>query len=271
MLTENIMNDVTIENISKYLKYNLKLEVLETVDSTNTYLKSLAEQGETEGKVVVALSQTGGKGRLGRSFYSPKKSGVYFSVLLKPEISAENSVFITTAAAVAVAETIDKMSNNTSKIKWVNDVFVNGKKVCGILTESAFCVETNKLKYAVLGIGLNVVESDEEFPEDIRNIAGCVFKKEENCPELKAKLIAEILNKFFGYYKKLEDKSFLNCYKQKSMVVGKDVLVLRNNQKQKARALEITNESGLLVEYENGTQEVLTSGEVSIREIKNED
>ncbi len=127
------------------------IDVRESVTSTNTVLKELAEHGGREGMVVIAQRQTMGKGRLGRSFYSPQGGGLYMSVLLRPRFSAEEALSITTAAAVAVARAIDDVTGERAMIKWVNDVYFHGRKVCGILTEASVDFENSGLHYAVLG------------------------------------------------------------------------------------------------------------------------
>ena len=136
---------VSAESISKYLKYNIDITVLSEIDSTNNYLKKLASDGEKEGKLVVACKQTGGKGRMGRSFYSPDNTGIYFSLLLRPNFPIEQSLLLTVMAAVAVADTAKQFSEADIKIKWVNDVYANGKKLCGILTEGSVSLENNRL------------------------------------------------------------------------------------------------------------------------------
>ena len=165
---------LSLEKISGYLCDELKeidINIFDEVTSTNTLLK---EHGKIKNEwcTFIASSQTGGKGRLGRSFYSPKGSGVYFSVLLKPNLEIEKSILITTAAAVAVTRTLKILGCENAQIKWVNDIFVDNKKVCGILTESVINTETKKLDFAVLGVGINLIKPKEGFPESIKNIAG---------------------------------------------------------------------------------------------------
>ena len=148
---------VSAQGVGKYLTQDLDVVVYDEVDSTNTLLKKMASEGAREGTVVIANSQTGGKGRLGRKFFSPLNTGVYISVLLRPEdIEPQKALKITTMAAVAAAETIDEVSGKTALIKWVNDVFVDGLKCVGILTEASISMESGNLEYAVLGIGFNV-------------------------------------------------------------------------------------------------------------------
>ena len=249
--------------VEKYLKTDCKVIVLDDIDSTNNYLKKLAEDGEKENTVVIAKHQSGGKGRMGRSFFSPK-SGLYMSILLRPNFSAEKSLFITTATAVAVSDAIDSLSDKNSSIKWVNDVFIDSKKVCGILTEASIDFETGGLSYAVVGLGVNLYHPADGFPEDIKNIAGTVFDSEISGDE-KAKFAAEIINGFFNIYNNFENSDFMKRYKSKSFILGKKINVIKGDKKIPATAIDIDDEARLLVEYETGERESLFSGEVSIK------
>ena len=143
------------------------LEMYDVLTSTNTVMKERADS-LPEWTVIISSSQTAGRGRIGRSFYSPSDSGIYLSVLLRPALPASEATRITTAAAVAACRAIESCTAATPSIKWVNDVFVNGKKVCGILTEGSLNMETGGLDWAVMGIGLDVYEPDGGFPEEIR-------------------------------------------------------------------------------------------------------
>ncbi len=252
------------QSISKYLKNrNMNIEVLKTVDSTNDYLKIKADKSE-EGTTVISQEQTKGKGRLGKSFYSPSNSGIYMSILLKPRIHASKSLYITTAAAVAVSKSIDEITGENSKIKWVNDIFLKERKVCGILTEGSFDLEGGGLSYAILGIGLNLTNPENDFPEDISQTAGTIF--ENNPPkDYKNKIIANIINNFFEYYSNLEDKEYLDEYKNRSMIIGENISIIHGNKLENALALDIDDEFRLKVEKENGKIEYISSGDVSIR------
>ena len=254
--------------ISKYLNVDCDVEVFNSLKSTNDWLKDIAVSEVNEGKVIVAKTQTGGKGRLGRSFYSPDSSGVYFSVLLRPKIPADRAVLITTCAAVAVAESIDDITGKSTEIKWVNDIFLNGKKVCGILNEATFDLETYGLQYVVLGIGINVTPPKNGYPNDINNIAGSIFENDDILPDTKSRLIANVLNRFFHYYKHIENKEFITVYRDKFNLKNKPIYVFRGNEREEAIAREITDDFGLLIEYKNGIKKVLNSGEVSIRGAK---
>ncbi len=259
-------NDCLTENgILRFLENKqTPIVLLETVNSTNMYLKERADI-TTHGTVVIAKSQTAGRGRFVRKFHSPKNSGIYMSIFLQPDLAAESSVLITTAAAVAVSEACEALSGNTCKIKWVNDVLINSKKICGILTEGAINAESLKLKYAILGIGVNVYEPAGGFCEDIKDIAGCVFEKEEK--DLSSRLAAEIINRFMKYYNELESKSFLQGYRERCDTLGKAVTVIKGENTREATALDIDNNCRLLVEYEDNTKEFISSGEVSVKKI----
>jgi BirA family biotin operon repressor/biotin-[acetyl-CoA-carboxylase] ligase len=143
------------------------IECYKTLSSTNTLLKQKAEAGEKEGKVAIAETQSGGKGRLGRSFFSPMGTGIYMSILLRPQLEMENAVLITTLAAVCVAQAVENVTDKQTGIKWVNDIYYNGKKICGILTEAGCDCENGRLNYAVLGIGIKVYGRQTGFQKSL--------------------------------------------------------------------------------------------------------
>ena len=150
------------------------IELRKSVTSTNTLLKELADVAEAAApwKVMIAEEQTAGRGRMGRSFESPEGTGIYLSILMKPHIPAEKAVRITTAAAVAACRAIEECTAETPSIKWVNDVYVRGKKVCGILTEGSADPATGLLNWAVMGIGFNVYKPQNGFSDAIKDVAG---------------------------------------------------------------------------------------------------
>lgn len=262
---DDILSPAAIEKNQGELTGLFSIDVYKSLDSTNTLLKKLAGQGAPEGKVIVAEEQTAGRGRLGRSFFSPAGTGIYFSLLLRPGVSASDATRITTAAAVAVALSLEAVAGVNAGIKWVNDVFVDGKKVCGILTEGAFDMESGGMEYAVLGIGVNIAPPQGDFPPELRSIARAV--SETAVPGLKSRLIAEILKRFWGYYKNLTDKSYLADYKQKSFILGQEVDVLAGDSTRRATALDIDDDCRLVVRYDDGSTEALNSGEVRIKPI----
>ena len=181
--------------LEQYLDEKLNITIFDELDSTNNYLKKLGSQGEKETQLVIAQSQTSGRGRMGRTFYSPDGTGIYFSLLLHPKFSAKKSLFLTVMAAVSVAETVMKYNSNDVKIKWVNDIYIDGKKVCGILTECSINAD-KKLDFAVVGIGINVVAPENGFPDEVKNIATAVFPGNTQ-DYIKEKIVADIVNKFF--------------------------------------------------------------------------
>lgn len=257
-------NVFSAASIEKYLENDCSIILLNETDSTNNYLKKLAESGAEEKTVVIAESQSGGKGRMGRSFFSPK-DGLYMSILLRPDISADKSLFITTAAAVAVSDAIEEISGKKTGIKWVNDIFIGNKKVCGILTEAAVDFETGGLYYAVLGIGVNIFHPSDGFPDEIKNIAGAVFDEKPSDNEVKQKLTAKIIDNFLNIYCDFENSDFMKKYKQRSCVLGKEVFVIKGENRTKATAVDIDDSARLVVKYENGEMQALSSGEVSVK------
>lgn len=258
----------TEEQIRKYLTKeceDLKLCVLPEVDSTNTQLKRKAENGAPEGSVVIAGAQTRGKGRLGRKFYSPSDTGVYLSLLLRPgSLSAEQALKVTTIAAVAGCEAIEAVSGRKAMIKWVNDIYVEGKKVCGILAEASMGSHNAEFSYIVLGIGFNVFPPEEGFPEEIRAVAGTIFPEKEE--DVRIRLAAEFLNSFFSYYTETE-KDYAQEYRNRSFVIGREVYVLTPGERKKARVLDVDQDCHLVVCYDDGSEEHLSSGEISIRPV----
>lgn len=264
-------NDVLSEQgIIKYLgdfadKVNLK--VCKTVSSTNTVLKEMAVDGAPEGTVLIASEQTAGRGRMNRSFYSPENTGLYLSILLRPKMKAEESLFMTAAAAVAVARTIEEVSGKSAGIKWVNDVFVGNRKVCGILTEASFDMESGRLEYAIPGIGVNVSTPEGGFPDEIKDVATAVFDGIRPPKDAKNRIAAGIIKYFMEYYKNLSEHTFFDEYVRRSIIVGKDVKVIGHGEPRVAKALAVDYNCNLRVRYEDGSEDVLSSGEVSIKKL----
>lgn len=255
------------QGIKKYLAPELsdaEIRVLPEADSTNEIVREKANSGAGEGFVVIANEQTAGRGRLGRSFFSPADTGIYMSILLRPEkFSPEHSVRITTMAAVAVCEAIEAVSGEKAEIKWVNDIFMRGRKVCGILTTGSFDMELGVIDYAVLGIGINVYEPEKGFPEELKEIAGSVFTSHRS--DVKNLLAAEILNRFYRYYSDSGNTAYVEKYRSRSFVIGREVRVISGNETKKALVTGIDDECHLLLKYPDGTEGCASSGEISIR------
>ena len=260
------------DGIFKYLDHNSRekynIRILGSVDSTNTLLKEMAARGESAGKVVIAESQLSGKGRMGRNFYSPYGAGLYMSVLIRPDMELLDSQLITACTAAAAAKAIETVSGTEAGIKWANDIYCRGKKVCGILTETASGAENGKMGYAVVGIGVNISEPEKGFPEELKNIAGTIFKREEYPPEAGNRLAAEILNNLNKYYENIYSEKYIEEYRKRSILNGKKVIIVHasrdGNDKEQAEVLGIDDKAGLIVKLGNGEVKTLISGEVSI-------
>lgn len=253
---------VTAEEINKELIYkSFDVKVFRSLKSTNNTAKEMALNGASEGILIVAESQTSGRGRMDRSFHSPQGSGIYFSLVLRPNMTGEDAVLLTTAAAVAVCRTVEKLSQRKAQIKWVNDIFVDGKKVCGILAESAFKTD-GKIDYVVLGIGANISPPTSGFPDSIKNIAGTVF--EESTSDMRSIFVGCAVNAFYEIYKDLKSLQFCDEYKKRSIVMGRKITFEKSGILKSARVVDIDKKCRLVVEYENGERDALSSGEVSI-------
>ncbi len=261
------MDIISASGISAFLgnelKSKIKIEVHKAVESTNSEVKALAIAGAQEGCVVVSEEQSRGRGRLGRSFFSPSGNGIYMSLLLRPACSPQEATLITSVAAVSICEALEVCGIKGAKIKWVNDVFVNGKKVCGILTEAGFGAGGCTLDYAVLGVGINVYAPDGGFPDELSNIAGFVFNEKKQ--DLRNELIGCFINSFFKYYKNLLQREHISLYREKCFVLGEDIVILGGEEGVFAKALDVDENCNLLVEYPNGEKGVVGSGEISVR------
>lgn len=258
---------LSVQGIEKYLdpqNRQLTIQVLPEVSSTNTMLREKANEEIPEGYVIIANGQTEGRGRRGRSFYSPVDTGIYLSILLRPkEIATNELTNLTSLAAVAACETIEEVSGQTPGIKWVNDIYIDGRKVSGILTEASISMENGSVEYVVVGIGFNVYLPEDGFSGEIKDIAGAIFDRKKD--DGKNLLVAGVLNHFMNYYAEFDKKDYVKKYQERSLVVGKEITVLAPSGSRKALALEVDDTCALLVQYEDGSTERLNSGEISIR------
>lgn len=263
MLSSKIIKN----NMPKYSnKFNFK--IYKTVESTNIIARDMAVNGAESGTVVLAEEQTNGYGRNGKSFFSPYGTGIYMSIILnlKKEKKLFNSSFITTAAAMAVSKSIEEVSNENTQIKWVNDVFINEKKVCGILTEGAFSFEDGRLDYAVIGIGVNVNFPKNGFPKELDNIAASINLKNDTIntqSDMRNILIAKILENLYDYY--FNDVVFYEEYKKRSFLIGKKVSININDKEHIVRVLDIDETFALIIEFQNGKIDRVISGSVNYK------
>ena len=246
-----------------------RIHTYKSLESTNTTAKKKAFEGADSGTVILAEEQTKGRGRLGRSFFSPPKAGLYMSIIIKPDFGLNKSLLVTTAASVAVCRAIKKVCGLETQIKWVNDIFYEGKKVCGILTEAITNFESGTIDALVVGIGVNCSIEKDSFPEDIRETAGSLTAN-----IFRNQLAAEIINRFFTILKNFSEghyPEFMDEYRRRSIVLRKDVYIHKNvaagmeGERVKAKAIDITDDGGLIVIYEGGVKETLASGEISLR------
>ena len=252
---------------------NIKIHTFETIGSTNTALKELGSGGAEEGTTLIASSQTGGRGRYGRSFFSPGGTGVYLSTLIRPTSFASFVDRVTSIAAVAASEAIESVFPELKAgIKWVNDIFIGSKKVCGILSEVSFTSD-GRPDYAVVGVGMNIFPPKGGFPPEIDKTAGYLSQvRKENAAEL---LSAAFLNGFYYYYRKLPDCSYQKKYENRCFVIGKNVEIVRpsadDGNVESARVIALDDECRLVVEHTDGRLETLSSGEVRLKSWQTEE
>lgn len=256
--------------LSKEAKDFYNIECVKIISSTNDEVGKRGMASAKEGLCIVAEEQTAGKGRKGRSFFSPGATGLYLSILLRPNMSFEDAVLITTAASVAAAKACEKtntaLEDGDVGIKWVNDLFLNGKKISGILTEANLDMETSKLDFAVMGIGFNLAPPKGEWPKDIENTAGSLFEN-ELVPGSRNVLTAAFLDYFLDIYKDLPNVTYLTEYRKRSVAIGKMVNVMDGaGNKREAEVVGIDDRCQLIVRFKDEICDtVLNSGEISIK------
>ncbi len=258
---------LSAEGIFRRLKNrSLRIEYLPVAGSTNTLAKERAAAGEPEGLVIAAGEQTAGRGRMGRSFYSPAGTGLYMSLLLRPKCTAAECALLTGAAAVAAAESVEALTGRKTAIKWVNDVLLDGRKICGILTETALDPGSGRPDWAVVGVGVNVRLPEGGFPEDIRDRAGAVFSRGET-GELRCALAAALLDRLTELYGDLGGEGCYNSYVNRSSVLGRDVWLLSPGRApEAATVLSIGRDYALEVRLADGTMRRVAAGEISLRD-----
>ena len=258
-------NRLSVEGIRLYLnRPDVYLKLYREAGSTNQLAKQAAVSGEAgHGSFVIAQQQTAGRGRRGRSFYSPEDAGLYLSVVLEPKgETLQESLLLTTAAAVAVYKAVQKVCGISLDIKWVNDLYFHGRKVCGILTEAITDFESGNIEYAIVGIGLNLYCAAVGYPEELQGIAGALYPDETSASGIDRNLLtAEIVNFL------LEETAHLklsSVYVEHNMIPGREITIMDGSRSRHARALDICPDVCLRVEEEDGTISVLSYGEVSV-------
>ena len=252
---------LSAQGIKKYLQedYGLDINVIHSVDSTNSYVKSKALAGVKEGYTLIAGSQSMGRGRRGRDFYSPPDSGLYMSILLRPDsYDADKALKLTTMSACAVCEAIRELSRKNALIKWVNDIYIDDKKVSGTLTEGSFDIEGGYLEYAILGIGINVFKPRDGFPEELKSKAGYIY--DEGLSDIKNRLAALVISHFMSYYRSGDLTSYIKKYKEYNLCIDRDVYY----EGRCVHVIDIDDDCHLIVRDSEGRIRTLSSGEISI-------
>ena len=226
------------------------IQVYTETDSTNTRARLLAEQGAQHGTAVIADRQTAGRGRSGRSFYSPAETGIYLSMVLRPEKADVNMA--TVRAAVGVCRAVERVCGRAPQIKWVNDLFLDGKKICGILAEGVGPFVNGAPAAVVLGVGINC--STESFPEELQFLAGSIgggFSREA----LAAAVMTELRELTGG----------IEEYRERSLMIDREVSFVRDGETVTATVLGIDDTGGLILRHADGGTTVLRCGEVSVK------
>lgn len=251
-----------IKKLMGRLGEGVTVRVVDECPSTNSVLKSQA--GHLPDRyVLIARRQTAGRGRMGRSFYSPEGTGLYMSVLLRPDLAISDLPLLTPAAAVAVCGAVEELAGVRAWIKWVNDIYVDGRKVCGILTESSLDA-SGRIDFAVIGIGVNISPPPGGFPQNIAGTAGSVLPGPR--PGAPQKLAAGILRRLFDLLPGISTLDFTPEYRSRSMLSGRDIWVVRGDGRCQAHVDGVDERCALLVSYPDGSREALSSGEVTVRE-----
>lgn len=250
---------------------NLHIECFKEIDSTNTYAKRLlSENNGIKTGIIVAESQTAGRGRLGRTFYSPSNTGIYLSVIYSPKNGVTQPAKITASSAVAVCRAVKKIYGKETKIKWINDIFADGKKISGILTEGFTNFETGMIESAIIGIGVNIKDNPEALPEDVRKVAGAIIGDESGVGEgnrcaLAAEIAAQVLTVLNE-----NPADVMAEYKAASFLIGTEINVFPvagGEESYRAKVVDIDENAGLVVEAGDGTKRTLSSGEVTLKSV----
>lgn len=260
------LDDKALEIELRHRKLMDKVFHFDSIDSTNNQAKIMASKGAPEGTVILAEEQTSGRGRLGRSWLSPKGTGIWMSIILKPDIEPSEAAKITQIAAAAVTLAVREITDCEAGIKWPNDIIVNGKKICGILTEMSG--ELNSVNYMVVGMGMNVNQEPEDFPPDLKDTATSIRECVGKAISRK-KMALSILRHFEELYMdflecKNVGKSVSIC-KNYSVTLGKEVKIIQKGTELIAQALDITEEGELIIRNNKGEIQKIVSGEVSVR------
>lgn len=259
------MKSKILSQLSDNYPWQDKLRYFPEIDSTNTRLKAMAAQGAPEGTVLIADCQTGGRGRLGRSFLSPPGQGIYMSMLLRPECAPDQLMHLTCAAAVAMCDAVEQAVGFRPGIKWTNDLVFERHKLAGILTEMSLSA-AGRVAYAVVGIGINCCQTAADFPPELQQTAGSLSMFAGQ-PVDRARVAAAMMDALYRMHKELfcGKQQMLRRYRSDCITLGQAISIVRGSDVSHAIARDIDDDGGLLVELPDGTLETVSSGEVSIR------
>lgn len=237
-----------------------------TIDSTNTQARAMAAAGAPHGSVLIADSQSAGRGRLGRVFQSPPGSGIYMSVILRPHCSPAALMHLTCAIAVAMCDAVEDTLGFRPGIKWINDLVYDRKKLAGILTELSIDPKTGLVDYAIVGIGINCNQSAQDFPPELQHLA-CSSRMACGRPIDRSRLAAEMIRALEKMSRTLLDEQdfIMARYREDCVTIGADIAVIRGDERQYGRALDINNDGSLLVSFADGHTASVNSGEVCVR------
>jgi BirA family biotin operon repressor/biotin-[acetyl-CoA-carboxylase] ligase len=241
------------------------IRVYDTLPSTNDLAKTLARQGAPQGTVILAKNQTQGRGRMGRSFHSPENCGIYMSLILRPNCPASELMHLTCAVAWAMCHAVEKATGLRPGIKWINDLVHQKRKLGGILTELGFDSQ-GKVSYAVIGIGLNCLQQQADFPPELQEIAASLSMFCEKPIDIAA-VAAQVILSLEDMARKLltEKETILARYRGDCVTLGQDVVILREDSRREAFALDIDDQGALILKFPDGHQEAVSAGEVSVR------
>ena len=263
-------NNLSISMIQSVLNKNTvsQIEILEAIDSTNNYAKKIAQDSNVTNYCIITDYQSSGRGRKGRSFYSPNKNGIYMSLVLRPQLKLQDAQLITIIAALAIVDALESCFGIKADIKWLNDIYLNGKKLAGILTEGEIVLENSTYRYLVVGIGINIF-TDKNLPTELKNIYTALDQVIDGTIQRDI-LIASIINHFYDYYEKLETRKTqtIRQYKKHCFILGQEITV--NDDCEKFLAVDISPEGHLMIKDKNGALKALNSGEISIGGFNNE-
>ena len=259
------MNELIIQELRESCPWQDSLLWFDSIDSTNTRARELARQGVAHGTVLIADHQTGGRGRRGRSFHSPAGSGIYMSVILRPNCKPQEIMHLTCAAAVAMCDAVEAAAGFRPGIKWTNDLVCGKRKIAGILTELGFDAKGN-VDFAVVGIGINCCQQETDFPEDIRSIAGSLASVSDMVID-RAAVAAAMVDALFSMDSELLTRKthILNRYRQDCITLGREVSLVRGDEIRHGTALNIDEDGALIVRFSDGNTEAVSSGEISVR------